>query len=61
MKTRWQNFLWGGGRGVGHEKTVNVLCWPQHRSGLGLVSVKVKCVVLRLKRIKQYLEREGGG
>lgn len=42
------------------EKPINILCWPQVRGGLGLVSLRVKSIVLKLDRVKQYLNREEG-
>ena len=52
------DFLWNNKRI--HEKPFNVVCWPQHRGGLGVVSLRVKRVALKLGKIKQYLKRDEG-
>ena len=58
LEKDFMDFIWSGARN--HEKSINVLCWPKSRGGLGLISLEVKANVLKLKRVKQYLNREEG-
>ena len=52
------NFLWSNK--ITHEKPFTVVSWPKHHGGLGISSLKVKGIVLKLKLIKQFFEREEG-
>ena len=54
----FMDFIWGKRN---HQMTANILSWLKHRGGLGLISLRIKAIVLKLSRIKQYLGREEHG
>ena len=49
------DFLWSNKKF--HAKPFTVLSWPKHRGGLGIASLRVKNIILKLKLIQQFFNR----